>query len=435
MKRPSQNSAGKTYEELLEENFQLKKTVAELQKIEARLIEKETQLRTIVENFPFDVFAIDTNGRYIMQNAACQQHWGNIIGKRPKDIGVDKETQKLWEDNNSRAFSGESVEGEVVMRPHGDKRIFYNVISPIHESGRIRGILGVNIDITKHKQAANALRESEEKFRSLTEQSPSMIFISVKGKVVYCNKKCEDLLGYSKEEFCSLDFEFLDLISDECKEKVKAAYKKHLKGHEVEPYEYRLVSKNGEKLDAIITTKLIKYKEESAILGIVTDITRRKKMEEVLLARKQELTSKAHDLEEMNAALRVLLKKRESDKVEFEENIQFNVKQLIEPYLDSLNNTQLSSKQSTLLGIIKNNLDEIISPFSRNFSSIKYRLTPQEIKIASLIRQGKTTKNIAELMGLSMRTIEFHRTKIRHKLGLKNKSNSLQAHLLSLNSY
>ncbi|MBW2491092.1 MAG: helix-turn-helix transcriptional regulator, partial [Deltaproteobacteria bacterium] len=65
-------------------------------------------------------------------------------------------------------------------------------------------------------------------------------------------------------------------------------------------------------------------------------------------------------------------------------------------------------------------------------ASIKYRLTPQEIKIASLIRQGKTTKIVAELMGLSLRTIEFHRTKIRHKMGLKDKTDSLQAYLLNL---
>lgn len=435
MKRLSQNSRKPSYAELKKENLQLKKIVAKLKDAQVGIIEKEAQLRTIIENFPFDVFTIDTNGRYAMQNAHCEKLWGNIIGKRPEDIGVDKDTQALWEDNNRRAFSGETVECELVMRPHGRKSIYYNVISPILVSGNIRGLLGVNIDITRHKQAEEALRESEEKFRLFTEQSPSMIFINKRGRVVYCNKKCEEIMGYSKEEFCSIDFDFFDLISEESKKTVESSYAEHLKGREVEPYEYRLITKNGEKIDALITTKLIPYEGEAAILGIVTDISRRKIMEEALLARKQELTQKAHDLEEMNAALKVLLKKRESDKVEFEDNINFNVKQLIEPYLDSLNNTRLSSKQATLLEIIKTNLEEIISPFSRKFTSIQYRLTPQEIKIATLVRQGKTTKDIASLMGLSLRTIEFHRTKIRKKVGLKSKTTSLQAHLLSLSSY
>ena len=435
MKRPSLNTPEPAYEALKKENRQFKNTVAKLKKVEARLIEKEAHLRTVIESLPFDVFALDQNGRYVMQNSICKKNWGDIIGMRPEDIGVDEDTLALWEDNNRRAFAGETVEGDVVLQPHGKKGIYHNIISPIRDGGRIRGIIGVDIDITKRRKAEEALRESEEKFRSVTEQSPSMVFINKKGNVVYCNKKCEELMGYSQEEFCSLEFNFLDLVAEESKKTVESSLARHLKGQEVVPYEYRLVAKSGGKLDAIITTKLIQYEGDTAILGIVTDISRRKKAEEALQAREQELAVKAHDLEEMNAALRVLLKKRENDKIEFEEKIQFNVKQLIEPYLDDLKKTRLSARQATLLGILKTNLDEIISPFARNFTSIKYRLSPQEINIASLIRQGKTTKNIAELMGLSLRTIEFHRSKIRQKLGLKNKTTSLQTHLLSLNSH
>jgi DNA-binding CsgD family transcriptional regulator len=74
-------------------------------------------------------------------------------------------------------------------------------------------------------------------------------------------------------------------------------------------------------------------------------------------------------------------------------------------------------------------------PFARDFAAIKYKFTPQEIKIAGLIRQGKKTKEIAEIMSLSIRTIEFHRTKIREKIGLQSQKDSLQAHLLSINSH
>jgi DNA-binding CsgD family transcriptional regulator len=162
------------------------------------------------------------------------------------------------------------------------------------------------------------------------------------------------------------------------------------------------------------------------------DITESKQAQDTLLAREQELEDKTHELEEMNAALRVLLKKREDDRIELAEKIQLNAKQLIEPYLDNLKQTRLTPRQASLLDMIVTNLDEIISPFARGLTSAKHKLTPQEIKIASLIRQGKTTKNIAELMSLSSRTIEFHRRKIRHKLGLKHKSDRLQSYLMSL---
>ena len=138
-------------------------------------------------------------------------------------LGLQRSGEEEWEDNNRRAFAGETVEGEVVLQPSGKQGFYYNIITPIYDGDRIRGILGVNIDITERKLAEDALRESEEKFRSVTEQSPNMIFINQKGKVVYCNEKCEEVMGYSKEEFCGLDFDFFDLISEESKKAVRSA--------------------------------------------------------------------------------------------------------------------------------------------------------------------------------------------------------------------
>jgi DNA-binding NarL/FixJ family response regulator len=111
-----------------------------------------------------------------------------------------------------------------------------------------------------------------------------------------------------------------------------------------------------------------------------------------------------------------------------------NVKQLIEPYLHNLKQTSLSSRQANLLDIIETNLTEVISPFARDFTAIKYKLTPKEIQIANFIKQGRTNKEIAEIMNLSVRTIEFHRAKIRQKFGLKSGKDNLQAHLLKFNA-
>ena len=72
-----------------------------------------------------------------------------------------------------------------------------------------------------------------------------------------------------------------------------------------------------------------------------------------------------------------------------------------------------------------------MSPFARNVSAIYSKLTPKELQIADLIKQGKTTKEIAAIMTSSVRTIEFHRSNIRHKFGLKAKAN-LRTHLLTI---
>lgn len=91
----------------------------------------------------------------------------------------------------------------------------------------------------------------------------------------------------------------------------------------------------------------------------------------------------------------------------------------------------MNQRQKIYLGIIQTNLDQILSAFTRDFSSIYYNLTPQEIQIANLIKQGRTTKEIAEIMALSLKTIEFHRTNIRKKLGLNTRKDNLRTHLLS----
>jgi len=154
-------------------------------------------------------------------------------------------------------------------------------------------------------------------------------------------------------------------------------------------------------------------------------ISKRKRAEEAL-------EEQTYNLEEANAALRVLLRHRDQDKKEFGEKVVFNVKELVFPYVEKLKTNQLNDRQMVYLDIIKSNLDDIISPFLHQLSSKYSDLTPVEIKVANFVKDGKTTKEIAELLNSSIGTVNFHRNNLRKKLGLKNKKTNLQAHLLSL---
>ncbi|MFQ5583527.1 MAG: PAS domain S-box protein, partial [Calditrichia bacterium] len=126
---------------------------------------------------------------------------------------------------------------------------------------------------------------SGKMFEVLAEKSPNMIFINQKGRVLFANEKCEEIMGYSKEEFYADDFNFMKLIAPEHEHLVKQSFKRHLKGEELKPYEYALVARDGTRINSIITTKLIDYGTEKAILGIVTDITHIKKVEQSLRRR------------------------------------------------------------------------------------------------------------------------------------------------------
>ena len=124
-------------------------------------------------------------------------------------------------------------------------------------------------------------------FQLITEQSPNMIFINKGGQVVYVNRRCTQVMGYSRAQLCAPDFDFMTLIAPESLDLVRSNFAKHMQGQDVAPYEYFLVTKQDEKIAAIITTKLIRYQGETAILGIITDITERKRAEEELQYRLQ----------------------------------------------------------------------------------------------------------------------------------------------------
>jgi PAS domain S-box-containing protein len=128
----------------------------------------------------------------------------------------------------------------------------------------------------------SSARKMSKAFQIITEQSPNMIFINKGGRVVYVNRRCTQEMGYSKAELCAPDFDFMTLIAPESVDLVRSNYVKNMQGQEVAPYEYQLITKKGKKIAAIITTKLIRYQGEAAILGIVTDISERKRAEEEL---------------------------------------------------------------------------------------------------------------------------------------------------------
>ncbi len=137
-------------------------------------------------------------------------------------------------------------------------------------------------------------------------------------------------------------------------------------------------------------------------------------------------------LEETNVALKVLLKQMNKEKEHMGEIVLTNVKELILPDIIKLRSARLQEREHILVENIDKNLKDIISPFLNQLSSVNRFLTPQEYRVASLVREGKTSKDIAEFLGISESAVDFHRKKIRKKLGLTDTGSNLRSYLLSL---
>jgi len=158
----------------------------------------------------------------------------------------------------------------------------------------------------------------------------------------------------------------------------------------------------------------------------------KKVAEEALKRREMELEATTKSLEELNSALKVLLKHREDDKNEVGVKVIANVKELVLPYVGKLKATPLNETQTILVDIIDMHLSEITSPFLMKLTSTYLGFTPKEIQVASLIRDAKKTKEIAAIMNVSKSAIDLHRNHIRNKLGLNNKKVNLRSYLSSL---
>jgi DNA-binding CsgD family transcriptional regulator len=138
------------------------------------------------------------------------------------------------------------------------------------------------------------------------------------------------------------------------------------------------------------------------------------------------------ELEDANTALRVLLKQREQDRAELEQTVFGNLRELALPQLERLKAAGLTARQKELAHLLERRLNEIAGPLLRRLGTAQTLLTPQEIQVSVMVREGKSTKEIADLLRISESTVSFHRKNLRRKLGLDRATGNLRTFLLSL---
>lgn len=328
-----------------------------------------------------------------------------------------------------------------IIRNDGELRWISHLCQPVYNStGDFLGCRASNRDITRQKQAEEQLVASEQRFRLALDASSDGVWDrDLITNEVYYGENWHRVLGYTDEDAKSREFSWKKLLHPEDREKAFAAIQEHFEGrNERYETEFRMLNKKGEWQWFLSRGKVVAKDEMERPLRFVgthTDITKSKNYEFELKTTRDNLEKmvkeRTAELEETNVALKVLLKKRERDKTELEQSILKNVASLIEPYMDRLEKTNLTEGQHSIAEILRANLAELTSSFSRSFAARWVKFTPAEIQIANLIKNGKSTKEIADLINASPGTVNIHRKNIRKKLGLTNQKANLQTVLSS----
>ena len=286
----------------------------------------------------------------------------------------------------------------------------------------------------ERERAEQALKESEVRYRTIFENTgTATVIVDEEATIVLANRQFERLTGFSRSEIEGKK-KWTEFVFEEDIPKVSLLKRVSAK-HSRTPsdgYEFRITNNHNGVLNVLANVAAIPSTKR--VVMSLLDITERKMAEEVLKKREQELQLKSQSLEEANTALKVLLKHREEDKATLEEQVLANVKKLVLPYLEKLKGPRLDTSQRLHIEIIEAHLNDIVSPFLRNLSSAYLSLTPREIEVATLVKEGKTTKEITKLLNISTTAVDFHRKNLRSKFGIKSKKANLRSFLTSLYS-
>ena len=306
-------------------------------------------------------------------------------------------------------------------------------------------------DITDRKKAQVKLEQSQEYLKAIMKNTSDYIVIRDKeGFPVLFNSSAEKLTKKAMGIELESNIKPHKFLND--KKEVAFWDKLHEKvlyGEEFKiDYSYP-VGDNGLRHFEIYFNPILQDGNVQGFIQIARDITERREMEELLRRSRDDLEksvqvrteelrkanknlrTKTIDLKDVNTALKVLLERREKDKEDIGQNVMLNVKELMLPYINKLKKGTLTQRQRSYLELLESGLQDIISPFAQKLASRYMHITPGEMQVANFVKQGKTSKEIAEILNSTERAVVAHRPNLRKKLALKKKSN-LRTHLLTL---
>ena len=276
----------------------------------------------------------------------------------------------------------------------------------------------------ERKRAEEELRAQKTKLDTIVNCVTCGIdIVSYDYRVEFQNKLLTDRFGDIGGNLCYKKYMNRDKPCSDC------PMRRSIENNRVERTEF--IAADGRNYE-LVSAPIRNLDGTVSAVEVVTDITDRKRSEEALRQREAALEVRTSELEETNNALRVLLKRMNEDKRELEEKVTLNLKELILPQIKKLKSCRLDAKSIVYLSFLESNLNDIVSPLAYRLSSNHFGFTPTEIQVATLVRDGKTTKDIAELLNSSYRTIESHRRNIRMKIGIKKENINLRSFLLSM---
>jgi PAS domain S-box-containing protein len=337
----------------------------------------------LIEALPDAVFFKDVQGRHLFVNEACAKLAGmgkeKMLGKTDKQLLPPDLAEQCALSDQKAIDSRRAVRFEETMTGAEGKQTFLETIKVpfLDKLGDVAGLVGVSRDITERKRVD---REQRLMQYCVNHASEAVLWVDKTARFIYVNESGCRHMGYSRKELLSMKVHDVDPLYQEDN---WPDFWREVKDKGSLRFESVNRSKDGREFPVEITVSYSEYEGEEIMHAYVRDITERKQAEDKLAESNEALRDRTERLNDLNTALKVLLERREKDKEALEANVVSNVKELILPYLETLKNTRLDTKQMTCVDIIESNLKEIVSPFLQKLSS-KYYPLPAKVVLEVL---------------------------------------------------
>jgi len=387
----------------------------------------------LLADYTYDwIYWIGLDGIYIYLSPSCKR----ITGYGPEEFisnpelfheiirhdYADKVHQHIKDESNLQE-SIISMEFPIITKTGEECWVEHNCSPVFDDQGKFFGRRGNNRNITERKQAEAALRDSESQNKLLIENAhESIISISNDGKLLLLNKAAAAFLGGAPEDFIGKTV--WDIFPKEVADTRMTDNWAVIQSGKSQTMEHSL-SFQGKTHWFLTSRQAIRGSSgDMFVLNISKDITERKRTEEML-------GNQRIQLEQKNIALREFMVQLTEEKKRLGDQVVANITTLIKPQLNRLK-TESTESQKGLLDLIEHNLEIITSSFGFKLSREMLTLSPREIEICNMIKQGLSSKEIARLLNIAEPTVTRHRNNIRNKLGIRKTATNLNTYLNSI---
>jgi PAS domain S-box-containing protein len=462
----------KSKKQLLEELIAVRQRIADLEKLEKKRVQKslkETQIRLegILSSMVDLVFALDKEGRFIFYHAPKIEDLyispELFIGKEHSEV-LPPHMIDQFENAFKMNKAGKTVEYEYWMELRGDKKWFFAKLSPLFLEGKFEGSLAVIRDITERKYTQQELKKHRDhleelveertirlkaateklsqeiierkraehelrKFKTITDKASYGAAISdLDGNLLYVNEAFAQMHQYASQDLIGKHLSIFH--NDEQMHRVNELNKILEKERVYSAEEVWHKRKDGSVFPTLMTATLIFHEKKPLYFSATAiDITKRKKAEMALTKSESKLRKQKLALEQKNIALGEIIAQIEIEKRKIKEDILTNANIVLSPILENLKTGESTGKD---LSLFQHHIKGLTSSYGTKITDKELFLTPKEIEVCNLVKAGFANKDISRFLNISRQTVEGHRKKIRHKLGISNKNINLTTFLREL---